>query len=148
MGKTRESKQTQEINPEVEKNSQANMGLARLIASLGYKPYTGNDIADFTPMQKTAMEAGNTAADAFGMPTAEYGGPTGAVDGGFSSHDVMKKAMGPEYDSLLAWLNNFAQQAGGAPKTRANVLASRDRRTSQDDGTPAVGSMAWRGGYR
>jgi hypothetical protein len=91
-----------------------------MLAGLGYQPYQGNDVADFTPQQKAAMGMADTAAGAFGFDQAGYGGPTGATVGpngipGFSTFDVMKEQQ-PNYNELQSFLDKFAQQASRAPK--------------------------------
>ena len=44
-------------------------------AQIGYTPWTGPDVAAFTPMQNAALQGTDAMASAFGMPTS--GGATG-----------------------------------------------------------------------
>ena len=99
------------------------MDLARFLASRGYQPNQGNDVADFTAPQRAAMDMRNQASAAFGFAPAAYGGPTGATVGpngtlGFSTHDIMKQNS-PNYDDQLSFLSEFARMAGGGQPASA-----------------------------
>ncbi len=115
MGKTSKQTQVQNINQGLENEAANLFAMLRSIAQMGYNPYTGGDIADFTPAQRQAMENTNQAASAFGMGTADYGGPTGAVDGAFSSWNQMMKEM-PDADRMVDQINNIFTQFSKQPK--------------------------------
>ena len=139
MGKSRETKTEQKIDPDLRKNTEANMGLARLFAQMGYQPYGGNDIAAFTPQQEASFDAANAASSAFGMPTADWRGSTrpATMDGsgimGYSTHDVMRNEIGEDrYTYINKLLSEFADQAAG------NTGA--EKKSSGSGTTSAVGS--------
>ena len=126
MAKTRTQETKQEIDPQVAANSEANMGLARMLASLGFQPYGGTDVAAFTPQQEASFDASNMAAGAFGMPTAfnwrdSMPTPTESESGimGYNTQDMMKKEIGDErYGELTDFLAQFAEQASQKPKAK------------------------------
>ncbi len=65
---------------------------------IGYVPYSGPDVAAFTPMQQAAFDASNMAAQAFGLPTATSALPPPTQFAG----GVMGYASKPLYDQSVA----------------------------------------------
>jgi hypothetical protein len=124
MSKTSKQEQVQEIDPQIRSESEALTSLARTVAGLGYQPYRGNTVADFTPAQKAAFAGTDAASAAFGMPTgAAAGGPTGATEGaygimGFSPQTVVEKSQ-PDYANLTQRLQAIFNQAATPAPTRA-----------------------------
>lgn len=55
------------IPPWLEQAAQTNLARADQLASIGYTPYYGPDVAAMTPMQMAAMQGTNQAASAFGL---------------------------------------------------------------------------------
>lgn len=67
-------------------------------ARIGYVPWTGPDVAAFSPMQNAAFQGTNQAAAAFGMPTSQGTGmpaPTTFAGGmqGYSSAPMFNAAV-------------------------------------------------------
>lgn len=54
---------------------QQGIGMGSDVASTGYVPYYGPDVASFSPMQQASFQGTNQMASAFGMPTGA--GPDG-----------------------------------------------------------------------
>lgn len=54
---------------------QQGIGMGKDVASTGYVPYYGPDVAAFSPMQQASFQGTNQMASAFGMPTGA--GPDG-----------------------------------------------------------------------
>jgi len=73
----------------LEAAARQNIGRADEIAQIGYVPYYGPDVAAMTPMQMSAGNNINAAADAFGLgsPTSINAGMPAAMDyGGMSAY--------------------------------------------------------------
>jgi hypothetical protein len=73
----------------LEAAARQNIGRADEIAQIGYVPYYGPDVAAMTPMQMSAGNNINAAADAFGLgsPTSINAGMPTAMDyGGMSAY--------------------------------------------------------------
>ena len=95
------------------------------VSRIGYTPYYGPDVAAFTPMQEAAFQGVNSAASAFGMPTAASSMPApqtfaGGMQG-YSSAPMYEqavaelKARNPEqYARIMA-------QFGGDPAQKQSV---------------------------
>ena len=69
------------------------------IASIGYVPYMGPDVAAFNPMQQSAFQGTSSAASAFGLPSSDgmAGMPqaqefAGGVQG-YSSYPMYQQTM-------------------------------------------------------
>lgn len=116
MSKTSKQTQTQQIDPQIRAESEALTSLARRVAGMGYNPYQGNTVADFTPGQRAAFTAADQAASAFGMPTgASTGGPTGSTEGaygirGFSPQQTLE-AQQKNLPELTRKINAIFEQA-------------------------------------
>ena len=85
----------------LESAAQKNLAKADALAQIGYTPYYGPDVAAMTPMQMASMQGTNTAASAFGLPTADpmSGAPTAMNYGGMPAY-----SSGGMYDQALAEL--------------------------------------------
>jgi hypothetical protein len=85
----------------LENAAQKNLAKADALAQIGYTPYYGPDVAAMTPMQMASMQGTNTAASAFGLPTADpmAGAPTAMNYGGMPAY-----SSGGMYDQALAEL--------------------------------------------
>ena len=87
-----------EIPAWLEQAAQRNIARAEDLATLGYTPYYGPDVAALTPMQEAAMANTNAAASAFGLGAAPTtGAPTpqqyaGGVSG-YSSGSLYDQAV-------------------------------------------------------
>lgn len=53
----------------IEEAANANLDIANEVASIGYVPYDGPQVAGFTPMQLASMSGVDAAANAFGLPS-------------------------------------------------------------------------------
>jgi hypothetical protein len=85
----------------LESAAQKNLAKADALAQIGYTPYYGPDVAAMTPMQMASMQGTNTAASAFGLPTADpmSGAPTAMNYGGMPAY-----SSGGMYDQALSEL--------------------------------------------
>lgn len=124
-GSSQSSTSVQQIDPMIRAESQANMNLARDLAGLGYNPYEGATIADFSEGQKAAFSGVDAASAAFGMPTgASSGLPTGAIQDdngvfGFSPQATMENS-GSVTSALQDGLDTFyATAAKDTPMQQA-----------------------------
>lgn len=90
-----------EIPAWLEQAAQRNIGRAEDLATLGYTPYYGPDVAAMTPMQEAAMANTNAGAAAFGLAApATTGAPTAQDFGG----GVRGYSSGSLYDQAVAEL--------------------------------------------
>lgn len=115
-----------EIPEWLEAPVQANIDRAQQISNIGYVPYTGPDVAAFTPMQEQAMRGNNKMARAFGMGTqpVRQGMPkaqtfAGGVRG-YSSMPLFREARNTLRETRPAQFNAIAGQfinpvTGAAP---------------------------------
>lgn len=69
----------------------------------GYVPYSGPEVAAFTPMQDAAFAGTNQAASAFGMPTSQGNGmpPAQTFAGGMQGYSSM-----PLYNEAMAQMQS------------------------------------------
>ena len=76
------------IPPWLEQAAQTNLARADQLASIGYTPYYGPDVAAMTPMQMAAMQGTNQAASAFGLGSVDpmAGMPQAYDFGGMSAY--------------------------------------------------------------
>lgn len=81
--------------------AQQGLGRANSVASIGYTPYYGPDVAAMTPMQDAAMSNINTGASAFGMaaPTS-----SGMPEAQTFAGGVRGYSSAPMYEAALAEL--------------------------------------------
>ena len=110
----------------LESAARSNIGRAENVAGLGYTPYYGPDVAAMTPMQTAAGQGINTAAGAFGLPTADLsmgmpapqtfaGGVQGYSSGGLYDEalaELRRRAPG-QYNAITGMFIN--PQTGAAP---------------------------------
>lgn len=116
MGSSKTSTQesAQQIDPMLRQETITNSNALRNLASMGYNPYEGTNIAGFTDAQKSAMDMSNGFAAAFGMsgsagsstPEADTDNPYGIS--GYSTHT----AMGEVDPEVQAGLDKFYETAG------------------------------------
>jgi len=118
--------QTSEVKiPEwLEDVSKRTLGRAEQAAQIGYTPYSGPDVAAFTPMQNAAFQGTNQAAEAFGMPSAAGNGMPApeTFAGGVQGHsskplydqaiERMRQSNPQQYAQIMAM---FGNQAPGIP---------------------------------
>jgi hypothetical protein len=106
-----------EIPAWLEAAAQRNLAKADTLSQIGYTPYYGPDVAAMTPMQLAAMQGTNTAASAFGMPTADpmAGMPAAQNYGGMQAY-----SSGSLYDQALAELQR--RQPGQYAALRAPFI--------------------------
>jgi hypothetical protein len=109
--------------------AKAALARANQVASIGYTPYYGPDVAALTPMQLSAMRGTNQAATAFGMPTTDlaaglpvaqdYNGMQAYSSGGLYDQAVneMRTRNPEQYAAIMA-------QFGSAPAAAAALAAS------------------------
>jgi hypothetical protein len=81
--------------------AQQGLGRANSVASIGYTPYYGPDVAAMTPMQDAAMSNINTGASAFGMaaPTS-----SGMPEAQTFAGGVRGYSSAPMYEAAVAEL--------------------------------------------
>lgn len=129
----------------IQKPAQDNIARAEQIAALGYTPYSGPDVAAFTPMQNAAFDGTNQAASAFGMPTAQGNGmpPPQTFAGGVQGYSSMPmyeqavealKTKNPaQYAALMQVLQQFQPaQPQSAAGQIVQQMASQGRRPGAD----------------
>jgi hypothetical protein len=75
-GGTSTTVQKTEIPKWIEEPTVRNIARAEEAAKIGYMPWTGLDVAGFTPTQQAAMQMNIDAAKAFGMLPSGYSGLT------------------------------------------------------------------------
>jgi hypothetical protein len=82
---------TTKLSPEMEKHAALTMQRSQDAANVGFVPYSGPQVAAFTPMQQAAFDSNNMAASAFGLPTAPGTGTPAPTDfgGGMMGHSGM-----------------------------------------------------------
>lgn len=100
-GKGGSTTSTVEIPAWLESAAQSNLAKANELSKIGYTPYYGADVAAMTPSQIASMQGTNTAALAFGMPTADVsaGMPAAQNYGGINAY-----SSAPMYEQALAEL--------------------------------------------
>jgi len=113
-----------EIPKWLEEASKAAIARSQAAANIGYVPYSGPQVAAFTPMQNDAFKGMNMAASAYGLPTSQGNGmpkPTTYADGtqGYSSMPLYQQALAQlqqtnpqQYAALTAMFGG-----GGVPQT-------------------------------
>jgi hypothetical protein len=106
-----------EIPAWLEAAAQRNLAKADSLAQIGYTPYYGPDVAAMTPMQLAAMQGTNTAASAFGMPTAD---PTAGMPAAQNYDGMQAYSSGSLYDQALAELQS--RQPGQYAALRAPFI--------------------------
>lgn len=128
----------------IQKPAQDNIARAEQIAALGYTPYSGPDVAAFTPMQNAAFDGTNQAASAFGMPTAQGNGmpPPQTFAGGIQGYSSMPmyeqavealKTKNPaQYAALMQVLQQFQPQAQPAPSALGSSQSYAGQNRAQE----------------
>lgn len=136
-----------EIPDWLESEARQNIDTARDVASLGYVPYYGPDVAAFTPMQNAAFDNTNTAAGAFGMGTGGTGmpEPTTYANGvqGYSSAPLYQQSLNAlqqnapgQYDAITGmFIDPTTGAAGGG-------TAAPQQSAQQGYASPAHAFMA------
>lgn len=90
--------QTTSVPAWLEQAGQRALAQGERASQIGYVPYSGPQVAAFTPMQNAAFAGTNQAASAFGMPTSQGNGMpapqtfAGGVQG-YSSMPLYNQAM-------------------------------------------------------
>jgi hypothetical protein len=110
MGKDKGGSQTTKVEiPEwLEKAAQKNMARADEIATLGYVPRFGPEVAAFTPMQQAAFANTAQAANAFGLPGGDMTGMEGVPTPTTYANGVQGYSSTPLYNDMLAELEATA----------------------------------------
>lgn len=116
MSKTSKQEQVQNIDPQLREEADITTDAARMLAAIGYTPYTGNTIAAPTEGQKAAWGMSDAAASAFGMEGGLSGGVPEGTEGaygimGYSPETVMREES-PISDDVQSALDAFYKQAG------------------------------------
>jgi hypothetical protein len=101
----------------LEAAAQRNLAKADTLSQIGYTPYYGPDVAAMTPMQLAAMQGTNTAASAFGMPTAD---PMAGMPAAQNYDGMQAYSSGSLYDQALAELQR--RQPGQYAALRAPFI--------------------------
>ena len=91
-----------EVPEYIESAAKRNLAMADRIGQTGHVQYRGPDVAAFTPMQQSAFQNTNNAANAFGMSA-----PTGDMTGGLGEPTdfgggVLGYSAAPVYDQAMA----------------------------------------------
>ena len=146
----------------LEEAAKANLGQAQDIASIGYTPYYGADVAAFNPMQSAGFQNTADASRAFGLsaPTDAMAGMPQAQDFGgvmgYSSQPLFSDAVSrfgearPGQKSLIDSLfidpisgaqgtGTISQSGTNAPSVRNTGTVATQQANQQDiNSTPAV----------
>lgn len=148
-----------EIPQWLEDAARKNIARGEGVATLGYVPYYGPDVAAFTPMQNAAFENTNSAASAFGlaapvdsmsMPTARTyaNGLSGYSSGGLYDQAVseLKNRRPGQYDAMTGMFIN--PQTGAQPLSPygPGQLPGADGAPPGGSGSPAPASPIVGGG--
>jgi len=106
-----------EIPAWLEAAAKRNLAKADTLSQIGYTPYYGPEVAAMTPMQLAAMQGTNTAASAFGMPTAD---PMAGMPAAQNYDGMQAYSSGSLYDQALAELQR--RQPGQYAALRAPFI--------------------------
>ena len=132
-GGSQTTESRQEIPKWLEDASRAAIERSQQAASIGYVPYSGPQVAAFTPMQNDAFKGTNMAAAAYGMPTSKGNGmpkPTTYADGttGYSSLPLYEQALAQlqqsnpqQYAALTQMFSGGGQPLPNQPGGRQSV---------------------------
>ena len=117
--------QTTSVPAWLEALGQQVAGRGQQAANVGYVPYSGPEVAAFTPMQNAAFEGTNQAASAFGMPTSQGNGmpPPQTFANGVQGYSSM-----PLYDQAIQQLR---QTRPGQYNAIANMFVDPFTRRAQ-----------------
>lgn len=97
---TSKSKQERKVDPNLVRDYADLTSAGRQLAGVRSQPNRGVTIAGMTPAQQQAMASSNLAAQAFGLPTADFAmAPTETSAGGIEGYSIA-----PEYDRSLSLL--------------------------------------------
>lgn len=86
------------------------------IAKIGYVPYSGPDVAAFTPAQQAAFDNTNAAAAAFGMQGGQGNLPAPTNFGGVQGYSSF-----PIYQAAV---NDFAARSPGQYQAMSNLFVN------------------------
>lgn len=155
------SQSTTTKNPAwVDQAAQQALAQGRDVARIGYVPYSGPDVAAFTPAQQAAFDSANLGASAFGLPSGASSMPApqtfaGGVQG-YSAAPMFQqaleqlKATAPgQYQAIVSqFIDPVTGQMAGQPQQmrQPQQMQRRDRR---DRGPQMpVTASGQTGGYR
>jgi len=80
-----------------------NLERAETVQQMEYQPYTGADVAAFTPTQQAAMQMNLDAANAFGMMPSGYSlTPTSGMPSTVTTGGVQGYSSAPLYEAAVA----------------------------------------------
>lgn len=121
------------------------------VSRIGYVPYYGPDVAAFTPMQEAAFQGVNSAASAFGMPTAASSMPAPQTFAG----GVQGYSSAPMYEQAVAELkarnpDQYARimgQFGGAPIANQNAGSQGGKGGGFSEILARMANVTQRGGF-
>ena len=102
-----------EIPKWLEDASRSNLAMGNDVASIGYVPYYGPDVAAFTPMQQASFQNTGQAANAFGMAGGGLTGMEGMPQAQQFAGGVSGYSSAPMFAETMAALeaNNPGQLA-------------------------------------
>jgi hypothetical protein len=102
-----------EIPKWLEDASKSNLAMGNDVASIGYVPYYGPDVAAFTPMQQASFQNTGQAANAFGMAGGGLTGMEGMPQAQQFAGGVSGYSSAPMFAETMAALeaNNPGQLA-------------------------------------
>lgn len=127
-GKGGSQTQKVEIPKWIEEPAKRNIARAEQAQQIGYMPYTGIDIAGFTPTQQAAQQMNIGAAEAFnmlpqGQIVAGQGMPQQQTIGGFTGYSsaplyeaAVAEARRSQPQSAALYDTLFGQETGYTPK--------------------------------
>jgi hypothetical protein len=95
--------QTTEIPDWLRDPTIRNLERAETVQQMEYQPYTGADVAAFTPTQQAAMQMNLDSANAFGMMPSGYNlTPTSGMPATVTTGGVQGYSSAPLYEAAVA----------------------------------------------
>jgi hypothetical protein len=95
--------QTTEIPAWLRDPTIRNLERAETVQQMEYQPYTGADVAAFTPTQQAAMQMNLDSANAFGMMPSGYNlTPTSGMPATVTTGGVQGYSSAPLYEAAVA----------------------------------------------
>ena len=109
VGKTSEQTQTQQVDPNLAKESHALLNLFKTVGGQGYQPNKNVRIADMSPREKAAIAMSDSAGLAFGMPAMATGGSAPTVQR--SASGIMGFSPKADYNKAVRRTNKGYKNA-------------------------------------
>jgi len=94
--------------------SKKNIGLANDLASVGYMPWMGPDVAALNPMQQQAMQGTASSASAFGLAPDGFDAMAGMPEAQDFGGGMMGYSSFPMYEQAKNEFERYAPNQAGA----------------------------------